>query len=63
MLLLVNQSDIKIINHSGALVDYNSEKLKNSLLKSGANQYVVERINNQIESEIKEGLLPKKFIN
>lgn len=61
MLLFVNQLDMKIIKHSGAVVDYNSEKLKNSLLKSGANQSVVERIINQIESEIKDGFTTKKI--
>lgn len=52
---------MKIIKHSGAVVDYNPEKLKTSLLKSGASQEAVETILCQIEAEIFEGITTKKI--
>ena len=46
---------MKIIKHSGDIVDYNPEKLKSSLLKSGAGQLVVKDILRQLEQGIVEG--------
>jgi len=52
---------MKIIKHSGDIVDYNPEKLKNSLLKSGAGQLVVKDILRQLEQEIFEGMSTKQI--
>ena len=52
---------MKIVKHSGAIVDFNSEKLKNSLLKSGASQLVVEGILEAIKKEIFEGISTKQI--
>lgn len=52
---------MKIIKHSGDIVDYNSEKLKNSLLKSGASHLVVKDILHQLEQEIFEGMSTKQI--
>jgi hypothetical protein len=47
---------MKIVKHSGNIVDYNPSKLEQSLLKSGASQRVVETILEAIEKEIYEGI-------
>ncbi len=52
---------MKIIKHSGDIVDYNPEKLKSSLLKSGAGQLVVKDILRQLEQEIFEGMSTKQI--
>jgi hypothetical protein len=50
---------MKITKHLGQIVDFNSEKLRNSLLKSGATTSVVEAILVQIENELFEGISTK----
>ncbi|HEX9151353.1 MAG TPA: ATP cone domain-containing protein [Flavobacterium sp.] len=50
---------MKIVKHSGDIVEFNAEKLKKSLLKSGASNEVVERILQSIQSEIYEGISTK----
>jgi len=52
---------MKIIKLSGAIVDFNAEKHKNSLLKSGASQLVVEGILEVIKKEIYEGISTKQI--
>jgi hypothetical protein len=52
---------MKIIKHSGDIVEFNSEKLKKSLLKSGASNIEVERILQAIQSEIFEGITTKQI--
>ncbi len=52
---------MKIIKHSGDIVDFNAEKLKNSLLKSGADHLVVKDILRQLEQEIFEGISTKQI--
>jgi hypothetical protein len=52
---------MKIIKHSGDIVDYNPDKLKSSLLKSGAGQLVVKDILRQLEQEIFEGMSTKQI--
>lgn len=52
---------MKIIKQSGHVVDFNREKLKHSLLKSGAKVEVVEKVLNQIESQIFEGITTKQI--
>jgi hypothetical protein len=52
---------MKIVKHSGNIVDYNPEKLKLSLLKSGASNQEVETILQTIEGEIYEGISTKQI--
>jgi hypothetical protein len=52
---------MKIVKHSGNIVDYNPSKLKQSLVKSGANNQQVETILNRIEGEIYEGISTKQI--
>ncbi|SHF99995.1 ATP cone domain-containing protein [Flavobacterium fluvii] len=52
---------MKIVKHSGNIVDYNPSKLKQSLLKSGASQMTVSVILNAIEKEIYEGIPSKQI--
>ena len=52
---------MKIVKHSGNIVDYNPTKLKQSLLKSGASQILVASILKAIEKEIYEGISTKKI--
>jgi hypothetical protein len=47
---------MKIVKHSGNIVDYNPSKLEQSLMKSGASQRVVKTILDAIEKEIYEGI-------
>ena len=47
---------MKIVKHSGNIVDYNPSKLEQSLMKSGASQRVVKTILEAIEKEIYEGI-------
>jgi hypothetical protein len=50
---------MKIIKHSGDIVEFNSEKLKRSLLKSGASELVVDSILQEIQRKIYEGISTK----
>lgn len=52
---------MKIIKHSGAIVDFNREKLKQSLLKSGANKSLVLEVLKTIEEQIYEGIATKQI--
>jgi ATP cone domain/Restriction endonuclease len=52
---------MKIVKYSGDIVEFNPEKLKKSLLKSGASNEVVERILQSIQSEIYEGIATKQI--
>jgi hypothetical protein len=52
---------MKIVKHSGNIVDFNREKLKSSLLKSGANNAVVENVLHIIENQIYDGISTKKI--
>jgi len=52
---------MKIVKHSGDIVEYNPEKLKTSLLKSGANSTLVASILKGIEEEVYEGMTTKQI--
>ena len=52
---------MKIVKHSGDIVDFNPTKLKQSLLKSGANTRVVDTILQTINKEIYEGISTKQI--
>lgn len=52
---------MKIVKHSGNIVDYNPLKLEQSLMKSGASQTVVKTILDAIEKEIYEGISTKQI--
>lgn len=52
---------MKIIKHSGDIVDYDPGKLRKSLLKSGANKAVVASILKTIEKEIFDGIPTKRI--
>lgn len=50
---------MKVVKHSGNIVDYDPMKLKKSLLSSGANEVVVKQILEEIEKGIFEGVTTK----
>lgn len=52
---------MKIVKHSGYIVDYSPLKLRQSLLKSGASRQEVETILNTIEGQIYEGISTKQI--
>ncbi|WP_264519625.1 ATP cone domain-containing protein [Flavobacterium sp. N1994] len=52
---------MKIVKHSGSIVDFNRDKLKSSLLKSGASVKVVEDVLQVIEKQIYEGISTNKI--
>ena len=52
---------MKIVKHCGDIVEFNPEKLKNSLTKSGASSTVINDIMKKIQSEIYEGISTKKI--
>jgi hypothetical protein len=52
---------MKIVKYSGDIVDFNPIKLKQSLLKSGANQEVVDSILQTIQKDIYEGISTKQI--
>jgi len=52
---------MKIVKHSGNIVDYNPSKLKESLLKSGASNLEVDSILHSIENQIYEGISTKQI--
>jgi hypothetical protein len=52
---------MKIVKHSGSIVEFNRDKLKSSLLKSGAGTKVVEEVLQIIEKQIYEGISTKKI--
>lgn len=52
---------MKIVKYSGDIVDFNPIKLKQSLLKSGVNQEVVDSILQTIQKDIFEGISTKQI--
>jgi hypothetical protein len=52
---------MKIIKHSGDIVDFDPEKLRKSLVKSGAGELIVEDILHKIEKK-SDGITTKKFM-
>ena len=52
---------MKIVKHSGNIVDFEREKLRDSLLKSGASKSIVEDVISQIEKQLYEGISTKKI--
>jgi hypothetical protein len=52
---------MKIVKHSGAIVDFNRSKLKRSLLKSGATSAIVDDVLQLIEKEVYEGISTKSI--
>ena len=50
---------MKIVKRSGSIVEFNRDKLKNSLLKSGANNFVVDEVLKTIDQQIYEGISTK----
>lgn len=52
---------MKIVKHSGAIVNFNPEKLTESLLKSGADAFTAEAIMKDITKEIYEGISTKNI--
>jgi hypothetical protein len=50
---------MKITKHSGDIVDFNAEKLKQSLSKSGASELLVDSILQEIQRKIYEGISTK----
>ena len=52
---------MKIVKHSGDIVDFNPNKLKLSLLKSGASNAMVNDVLQTIEKEIYDGIPTKQI--
>lgn len=52
---------MKVVKHCGDIVEFNEEKLRNSLMKSGANKEVVDRILKTIEGQMYEGITTKQI--
>jgi len=52
---------INIIKHSGDVVPFNVDKLKNSLRRTKASEEIIQQIIAQIESTIYEGITTKKI--
>jgi len=52
---------MKIVKHSGVIVNFNENKLKQSLLKSGATLSTVDEVLQIIENEIYEGISTKQI--
>src|SRR5436190_18269997 len=52
---------MKIVKHSGDIVDYNPEKLKESLVRSGADNVLVDDIMGKIEKDMYEGVSTKQI--
>jgi len=52
---------MKIVKHSGNIVEFNRDKLKSSLLKSGANKNIVDEVLQTIGNQIYEGISTKKI--
>ena len=58
---MLNLEKMKIVKHSGAIVDFNRSKLKQSLLKSGASPAIVDDVLQLIEKEVYEGISTKRI--
>src|SRR6478752_2410237 len=52
---------MKIVKHRRDIVDYDSEKLRRSLMQSGASKILVEEILKKIEHEMYEGISTKQI--
>ena len=52
---------MKIVKHSGAIVNFNRSKLKRSLLKSGASPIMIDDVLQLIEKEVYEGISTKEI--
>jgi len=52
---------MKVVKHSGDIVEFEPEKLKKSLLKSGAERAIVEDILESIKRQIYDGIPTKKI--
>lgn len=52
---------MKVVKHSGDIVEFQPEKLKKSLLKSGANAIVVDDIMMSIRNQIYDGIPTKQI--
>ncbi|WP_394758828.1 restriction endonuclease [Flavobacterium sp.] len=52
---------MKIIKHSGDIVEFDKSKLERSLLKSGANKLIVDAVLVTIEKEVFEGITTKSI--
>ncbi|WPO78539.1 ATP cone domain-containing protein [Flavobacterium sp. KACC 22761] len=52
---------MKVIKHSGRIVPFDIEKLKNSLQKSGASPNLIEKCLNQIQDQIYDGITTKQI--
>lgn len=52
---------MKVVKHSGNIVDFEPEKLQKSLLKSGASQVAVTTIMKSIQSQIYDGISTKQI--
>lgn len=52
---------MKVVKYSGAIVEFDPEKLRNSLLRSGASNEVASEILGRIEKEVHEGMSTKQI--
>jgi ATP cone domain/Restriction endonuclease len=52
---------VKVIKHSGHIVEFDKEKLKRSLTKSGASAAIVKDVMKSIEKEMYEGISTKQI--
>jgi hypothetical protein len=52
---------MKIVKHSGAIVDFDRSKLKRSLLKSGASPAMIDDVLQMIEKHVYEGISTKSI--
>ena len=55
------ENSIKIVKHSGDVVEFDVHKLINSLKRAQANDTVIKQIVAQIESAIYDGITTKKI--
>jgi hypothetical protein len=52
---------MKVIKYSGDIVEFDSDKLRRSLLKSGADNQIIDKILENIQSRIFEGITTKQI--
>lgn len=52
---------MKVKKHSGELIEYNPNSLKNSLSKSGANEKEVDHVFKEIEDQLYDGISTRKL--
>lgn len=52
---------MKIIKHSGHIVNFNKDKLRHSLLKSGATTDLVDKVMRQIGNQLYDGITTKQI--